>query len=156
MKLIISAAAIAVLLSVICVVPANGQAEAASISGVVSDSSGNLIPGITVTATNRDTKSVAKSMTNKDGMYNFANLQPGTYDVLVSLIGFGNERAQKPLKTGESAQLNFTMKIVLRATYPKNFFMNPEEQPDSRLREKSRPADRGSMVIPPRQDRTYR
>jgi len=156
MKTFVSATAVAILLFASYVVPANGQSEAASISGVVSDTSGNLIPGITVTVTNRYTGSTAKSMTNEDGKYIFSNLQPGTYDVLVSLIGFENERSSKPLKTGESAQLNFKMKIVLRTSYPQYPFKNPGAQPNSNARESSPPADKGPMVIPPRRDRTYR
>jgi hypothetical protein len=113
MKSIVCAAALAVLWSVIALVQANGQSEAASISGVVSDTNGNIIPGVTVAATNTDTKSIVNTMTNEAGKYGFSGLRPGTYDVLASLTGLNSTGVQKQLTSGESAQLNFKMIVAV-------------------------------------------
>ena len=132
MKRIVSAAVIVVLSFAICVEPARSQSQAASISGVVSDSSGSLIPGVMVTATNTDSKSIVKTVTNEIGKYSLPSLQPGTYDVRASLTGFVSTGVQKPLTSGESAQLNFRLQIV------------------------SPPDHGGPSVIPPGRNQIYR
>ena len=59
-----------------------------SISGIVTDSSGSVIPGATVTATNTQTgiRSVVK--TDQKGFYSFPSLAVGTYDLRVEQKGF--------------------------------------------------------------------
>jgi len=60
----------------------------ASILGTVKDSSGAIIPGAKVTATNIDTHVAQVVTTNGDGAYNFPALQPGKYEVDISITGF--------------------------------------------------------------------
>ncbi len=57
-------------------------------SGTVSDTTGALIPGVTVTATNTQTGIVSTVLSNESGTYNFASLQPGTYNLSAELSGF--------------------------------------------------------------------
>ena len=65
-----------------------GQASTtASIRGTVSDTSGGVLPGATVTLTNVGTKAVATSVTDDRGGY-LAIVFPGTYDLKVELSGF--------------------------------------------------------------------
>jgi protocatechuate 3,4-dioxygenase beta subunit len=61
---------------------------ATTLGGTVSDSSGALIPGVTITATNVGTGIVTTVYSNESGAYQFANLQPGTYKVSGELSGF--------------------------------------------------------------------
>ena len=65
-----------------------GQSNNATVSGTVSDNSGALIPGVTVTATNTRTGVVATNLSNETGTYNFVNLQPGNYKISAELPGF--------------------------------------------------------------------
>src|SRR5262245_55610917 len=65
-----------------------GQSINATVGGTVSDASGALIPGVTVTATNTATGIVNTVVTNESGAYNFAALQPGTYKATAELPGF--------------------------------------------------------------------
>jgi len=60
----------------------------ASILGTVKDSSGAIIPGAAVTATNTDTHVSQAVSTNGEGFYNFPALPPGKYEVSVNLHGF--------------------------------------------------------------------
>jgi hypothetical protein len=81
--------AAAVLLLVIgTAAPALAQFERGQIFGVVSDSTGGVIPGATVTVTSLQTGAVQSTVTDGSGYYNFPNLAPGTYDVSVELQGF--------------------------------------------------------------------
>src|SRR5215470_18047534 len=59
-----------------------------SISGIVGDSSGSVIPDATITATNTQTgiRSVVK--TDAKGFYNLADLAVGTYNLQVEQKGF--------------------------------------------------------------------
>ena len=60
----------------------------ASISGTVTDPSGAVIAGATVTATNLDTAVVTTLTTNSQGFYSFRELPLGRYSVTVTQNGF--------------------------------------------------------------------
>jgi hypothetical protein len=59
-----------------------------SISGIVTDPSGALVVGATVTAVNTQTGVRAVIHTDKSGFYNFQDLSVGTYDLQVEQKGF--------------------------------------------------------------------
>src|SRR5215469_1683291 len=59
-----------------------------SISGVVTDTSGALVAGATVVATNVQTGIKTTSTTDGKGFYSFASLPVGTYDLEVTQVGF--------------------------------------------------------------------
>jgi hypothetical protein len=61
----------------------------AQLGGSVTDSSGALLPGVTITATNTETGVETTAITNESGAYNFPSLQPGrAYSVSAALPGF--------------------------------------------------------------------
>jgi Carboxypeptidase regulatory-like domain len=64
------------------------QTQTGSISGTVSDPSGGVLVGATVTITNISTSAVQTTTTDSQGHYLVALLPIGTYDVEVSLSGF--------------------------------------------------------------------
>lgn len=68
--------------------PAFAQFERSRLSGTVSDSTGGVMPGVTVTATNTATNQAEVAVTDASGFYTFANLQPGRYSVSAELQGF--------------------------------------------------------------------
>jgi outer membrane receptor protein involved in Fe transport len=68
--------------------PAFAQAVYGSIAGTVSDPSGGMLPGVTVTITNLDRKTVDAVITNEAGQYVKDRLLPGLYEVKVELQGF--------------------------------------------------------------------
>jgi hypothetical protein len=59
-----------------------------SISGVVTDPSGAVVPGATVVATNTQTGIKNTVVTDSRGFYSFPSLDVGTYDVQVTQTGF--------------------------------------------------------------------
>src|SRR6201988_3956942 len=65
-----------------------GQTITGSISGVVTDSTGGVIPGATVSLTSDKTGQTRTGLTNTEGRFNFAALQPGGYSVKVEQQGF--------------------------------------------------------------------
>ncbi len=84
-----AAATAAVLL--LALVPARAtfaQAVYGSIAGTVEDPSNAALPGVTVTATSVERKTVHSAVTNGDGFYLIERLLPGTYEVKAELGGF--------------------------------------------------------------------
>ena len=61
-----------------------------SISGKVLDPDGLALPGATVVVTNTATGFTREAITAETGAYSVPNLEPGTYDVAVTMAGFGN------------------------------------------------------------------
>src|SRR6476619_6110876 len=66
-----------------------GQAVVSGeITGAVTDSTGAVVPGATVRATNIETNVVADTKANEAGLYRVMSLIPGTYSIGVELTGF--------------------------------------------------------------------
>jgi hypothetical protein len=57
-------------------VSAFAQTTSAQLSGVVTDQSGALIPGVTITLTKADTGVATTTLTNEAGVYNFQACNP--------------------------------------------------------------------------------
>ena len=68
--------------------PAWAQLATAELNGRVTDSSGAVLPGVTVTATQRATGLVRTAVTDGTGSYLISNLPTGPYRLDVSLQGF--------------------------------------------------------------------
>src|SRR5258705_484769 len=59
-----------------------------SIAGRVVDSTGGVVPGVTVTVKNNETGQVTVVLTNTAGTFSVPSLRPGPYAVTVALQGF--------------------------------------------------------------------
>ena len=64
------------------------QTITGQISGRITDSSGGVLPGVTVTATNAATGLTVSRVTDGSGVFSFTNLPVGTYSVAAELQGF--------------------------------------------------------------------
>jgi hypothetical protein len=69
-------------------IPAFGQLSTAQLNGKVTDTSGAVLPGATVTVTQANTGAVRTVVTDGDGQYLVSNLAPGPYRLEVALQGF--------------------------------------------------------------------
>ena len=58
------------------------------LTGDVVDASGAIVSAATVDVTNTDTAVTDSGATNKDGVYRFSSLIPGTYTVTIKKQGF--------------------------------------------------------------------
>ncbi|MBZ5636441.1 MAG: TonB-dependent receptor [Acidobacteriia bacterium] len=68
--------------------PSWAQYESATLTGVVTDSAGAVVPNAEVKATSDATNQVTSAITNSEGRYVFGILRPGTYQVTASAKGF--------------------------------------------------------------------
>src|SRR3954467_11433490 len=102
------------LLSLSLTAPAFAQSQGANgaIEGTVSDSSGGVLPGVTVTVTNVDTGAERSVITNEKGLYRAPLLPLGQYRVVAELQGFKKfEQKDIQLSVGQSALINVTLGV---------------------------------------------
>src|SRR3989475_2354283 len=93
-------------------VPTNAQVTGATLSGTVTDTSGAVIPGVTISIKNRATGVGRTVMADEAGLYSAPNLQAGGYDVTATQPGFSTVvQSNITLTVGAQQQLNITMKV---------------------------------------------
>jgi carboxypeptidase family protein/TonB-dependent receptor-like protein len=69
--------------------PSHASAQATgAITGLVTDASGAVLPGVTVDVTNQDTAQARTAVTGADGFFAIPLLNPGRYQVKATLAGF--------------------------------------------------------------------
>ncbi|HEX4486271.1 MAG TPA: carboxypeptidase-like regulatory domain-containing protein, partial [Terriglobales bacterium] len=86
------------------------QSGRASITGVVTDSSGAVVQDVSVTATNTATGVATSAKTNAAGTYSLLQLQPGTYSLRVEKEGFSSQVQENYLLVAEqSGGVNFSL-----------------------------------------------
>jgi len=103
-----AAFAVIALFAFVCPQKVPAQGLFGGISGVVTDSSGAVVPGATVRVTNVDTDITTVWKTNSAGLYNATSLNPGTYKVEAEAKGFKKALAQDIL-----VQVNTRPKVDL-------------------------------------------
>ena len=102
------------LLSLSLAAPALAQSQGANgaIEGTVSDNSGGVLPGVTVTITNIDTGTERAVVTNERGLYRAPLLPLGRYRVVAELPGFKKfEGTDIQLSVGQTAVVNATLSV---------------------------------------------
>jgi outer membrane receptor protein involved in Fe transport len=104
---------VTVILGVLCTpVLTRAQITGGAILGVVKDSSGGVLPGVTVTATNAATNDPSITTTNAEGYYEFPLLPAGRYQLDAELPGF--QHARRPafdLNAGIRQRVDLTLTV---------------------------------------------
>jgi outer membrane receptor protein involved in Fe transport len=79
-----------VLIALMAMTPASavGQTSMGGVSGTVTDGTGAVVPGASVTLTNAATNVQSTRPTNSHGFFTFVNVRPGRYGLTVELTGF--------------------------------------------------------------------
>jgi hypothetical protein len=94
----------AVLLSLLVPSLTFAQATTGEITGRVEDSAGAIVPGVTVTAENRETGFMRSTLTNGEGDYVIALLPPGRYNVGAEMQGSSEQSARTCWSTSAPAR----------------------------------------------------
>ena len=99
--------------AVLSPVPAYSQGDRASIVGMVQDSSGGVMPGVTVEASSPALIERTRSaVTDSSGRYSIVDLRPGTYVVTFTLPGFRGVRREGIVLEGAfAAQVNASLAV---------------------------------------------
>lgn len=79
------------------------------INGIVSDSSGAALPGVTVTATSPALMGAQVTVTNDRGQYRYPSLSPGEYTVVFELSGF-----KRFVREGIRVSIGFTAEVNIQ------------------------------------------
>ena len=105
---------LALLLSAAAILPAAAQSTAinGSIEGVITDDSGAVLPGVTVTITNLDTGDTRVVVTNESGLYRAPLLPLGKYRVAAELQGFKKlEQTGINVSAGQTAVISIKLGV---------------------------------------------
>ncbi|HEY3381107.1 MAG TPA: TonB-dependent receptor [Vicinamibacterales bacterium] len=90
------------------VAPVAAQEFRGNITGVILDTTGGILPGVSVTVTNVDTNVAVTTVTSARGEYEARFLNPGKYSVTAELDGF-----KKLVRSGIQVQVGDTLAINL-------------------------------------------
>lgn len=94
------------------VTPALAQRTTGIIIGVVTDESGAVLPGVTVTLKGTAVPGTPTTVTTETGVYRFPALPPGTYDLTFTLQGFTTvNHDQIPVGVGGTVEINTQLKL---------------------------------------------
>jgi hypothetical protein len=100
-------------LGALLLLPALAVAQTGSIAGVVRDTTGAVLPGVTVEASSPALIEGTRTVTTDDkGQYKIVDLRPGVYAVTFTLAGFNTiKREGIELTTGFTAPVNADLKV---------------------------------------------
>ena len=96
----------------LALLPAAALAQS-SITGVVRDSSGGVLPGVTVeAASDALIEGMRSAITDDQGLYRLVDLRPGTYNMTFSLPGFNSfKREGLQLAAEFTATINAELRV---------------------------------------------
>lgn len=97
---------LALLLGVVQVLAQAGQG---SITGVVTDSNGAVIPNATVKLVSTERGTETTTTASEDGIYTFTSLLPGKYTVSASGGSFAEQKLEVEVQVGRTTDANFTL-----------------------------------------------
>ncbi len=108
----ISQAVVAFVLLAFLPTPATSQSVSGSITGVVADPSGAVIPGATVTATSVKTGLPHRAAADASGVYTIPLLQPDIYNVRAEQTGFSSTVQENvKVEVNQVVTVNFAMNV---------------------------------------------
>src|SRR5262249_51217561 len=109
LRILVVSAAVAL----VALVPANARAQTAGIAGVVKDSTGGVMPGVSVEAASPALiEKVRTATTDSGGQYKIIDLQPGTYTVTFVLPGFNTVKREGIVLTSDfTAAVNVELRV---------------------------------------------
>lgn len=92
--------------------PVAAQGTSARLVGTVKETSGAVVPGVSVTATNLDTGLLRTSVTNEQGDYVLPTLPVGRYEVAAELSGFKRVvQSPVPLDVDQTARVDLLLEL---------------------------------------------
>src|SRR5215510_6370744 len=97
------------LIALVLIQPALAFAQEAVLSGTITDSTGGVLPGVTITALHEATGNKFVGVSDERGIYRVP-ARVGTYQITAELPGFTTvTRASLELLVGQTAVLNLQM-----------------------------------------------
>jgi hypothetical protein len=91
---------------------AQAQSTFATLTGTITDASGAVLPGVTVTVTNTRTQNTRTVTTDTVGNYVLPNLDPGSYRVVTTLSGFADQTHETELLARQTVRMDLQLQIA--------------------------------------------
>jgi hypothetical protein len=92
--------------------PLAAQQTESRIVGRITDTSGAVLPGVTVTITSKQTGAVRTAVTDGDGRYVVTNLSPGSYEVSGALDGFAAKKGEIVIGAGDARPMDLSLAVA--------------------------------------------
>jgi len=99
-----------VLVAALVALPAMTQEQTGGIQGVVKDSSGAVLPGVTIELTSPSIGTVVTT-TDSNGMYRFPRVPSGVYQVKASLEGYTPAGSNVNVNLGKTSSVDLTLAL---------------------------------------------
>ena len=100
------------MLLVACVSTSGADQGTGTIRGTITDESGGVLPGVTVTATNTDSGAARTTVSDGQGRYTVTNLPVASYEVRGVLPGFSSDAATVTIAAGGSVTLDMSLTVA--------------------------------------------
>jgi len=91
------------------------QAPVGSLMGTAHDSTGAIMPGVTVTVTNKDTGLERKMTTSAEGIFSAASLPAGNYSVKAAAADFRTLEVNATVQTGQVTNVDLALQVGAEA-----------------------------------------
>src|SRR5579862_1497699 len=112
-QIVFAMLAVALLATAPAFAQGGGASSTGSINGKVADSSGGVLPGVTVTAASPSMMGTQSSVTGTDGLYRFPAVPPGMYTLTFELPGFNTlKRENIQITLGFQATVNVELAVA--------------------------------------------
>ena len=113
MKIALSASLSACVLSFALALgtPVSAQTVTGAVMGTVTDNTGGVMPGATVTVVNTGSSFTRSDVTDEKGRYQIRQLPIGPYQVTAELSGFKKQLKTLQLTVGTEAEVDFAMEL---------------------------------------------
>ena len=103
---------LAIILAIVFSAFSFGQAFTSSITGTVTDPTAAAVPSARIELRNMATNDVRNATSQADGTYQFNNLSPGTYEIVVAASGFKSYTQQNlELRAQIASTVNITLEV---------------------------------------------
>jgi hypothetical protein len=94
-----------------CATAALAQIATTSLRGTVTDPSGAVVPGATITLTDKATSLKLTTTSKSSGEYELPQIQPATYLITITAPGFGTQSKSAELLVNQPATINFALSV---------------------------------------------
>jgi hypothetical protein len=126
---------------------ASAQERFGTITGTVKDQQGLVLPGVTVTVTNNETRRQTVVATDSDGVYFARSLEPGRYTVKFELSSFAPQEAPDVLvRPAETAPVDVSMRVGALTETVQVLAETPLIDPGQTTRQRSIPAEQFEII----------
>lgn len=97
--------------SLVMTMSALAQNATTSLRGIVRDPSGAVVPGATIKLINKAAGQTLESTSKASGEYQLQQIQPATYDITVTMAGFGSQTKHAELLVNQPATIDFILSL---------------------------------------------